>query len=553
MNIPRPEHPNPQWQRENWLNLNGRWEFGLNKNLSREITVPFCPESKLSGIRHTDFMFEVWYRCTVKLAPEQLRGHVMLRFGAVDYLATAWVNGEEAGRHEGGYTPFGFDVTRLLRPGENEITLRCEDDNRDPLVCAGKQSWRRESFGCNYTRTTGIWQTVWLEFLPESCIVSAVYQPDPENHCLHLRAKTEGQGSLCVKAFWEGREIGCASAKTSGGIVRLTLPLSEAHLWEVGKGGLYDLELTFGEDKVKSYFGLRSVRLDSHRFLINEKSVFQRLVLDQGFYPDGIYTAPTAQALEKDIKLSMAAGFNGARLHEKIFEPLFLYYCDKHGYLVWGEFPNWAALRRHKRNDAMPELLHKLLPQWCEALERDRNHPSIIGWCPFNETHESQCSDTLRVIYETTKRLDPDRPCIDTSGYVHVATDIFCVHDYEQDPEKFAAHYADVAKGEFRDSKRGCGYTPGQPMFVSEYGGIGWNTADGWGYGKGPKTEAEFKARYEALTDALLQNPLMFAFCYTQLTDVEQERNGVYTYERQPKLDTAFFHRVNSRKAAIET
>jgi len=175
-----------------------------------------------------------------------------------------------------------------------------------------------------------------------------------------------------------------------------------------------------------------------------------------------------------------------------------------------------------------------------------------VGWCPFNETHESQCDDTLRVVYETTKRLDPDRPCIDTSGYVHVATDIFCVHDYEQDPVRFAAHYANIDKGKFHESARGCGYAPGQPLFVSEYGGIGWGVADGWGYGKGPQTEDEFKARYEALTTALLRNPHMFAFCYTQLTDVEQERNGVYTYARQPKFDVEFFHRVNTQKAAIE-
>jgi beta-galactosidase/beta-glucuronidase len=548
--IPRPEHPNPQWQRESWLNLNGQWDFCVNekgREIGSEITVPFCPESSLSGIGKKEFMKRVWYRRKIGLSPEQLRGRVLLHFGAADYLATLWVNHKEIGRHEGGYTPFSFDITQDVQEGENEIALRCDDDTRDPLVCSGKQSERRDSYGCMYTRTTGIWQTVWLEFLPRAYIRSAVYQPDPENACLHLRAKVEGQGSLCAKAFWEGKEVCSASAQVSGGAVRLTLPLSETHLWEVGRGGLYGLELSFGEDVVRSYFGLRSLRLEGHKFLLNGKSVFQRLVLDQGFYPDGIYTAPTAQALENDIKLSMAAGFNGARLHEKVFEPLFLYYCDKLGYLAWGEFPNWGG------DTSDPALLHKILPQWCEAVERDRNHPSIVGWCPFNETHDGQYAETLRVVYETTKRLDPTRPCIDTSGYVHVATDIFCVHDYEQNPEKFAAHYAKFDE-EFHDSKRGCGYQPGQPMFVSEYGGIAWGLDENWhwGYGKAPKDEAEFKARYEALTNALLDHPKMFAFCYTQLTDVEQERNGIYTYGRQPKFDVEFFHRVNTRKAAIE-
>ena len=551
--IPRPEHPNPQWQRESWLNLNGQWCFCVNekgREVGSEITVPFCPESALSGIGKKEFMKRVWYRRKIELSAEQLRGRVLLHFGAADYLATLWVNHKEIGRHEGGYTPFSFDITQDVQEGENEIALSCDDDTRDPLVCSGKQSERRDSYGCMYTRTTGIWQTVWLEFLPRAYIRSAVYQPDPENACLHIRASVahgRGEGMLRVTAFWQGRAVGSASARVSGDAVRLTLPLSETHLWEVGRGGLYGLELFFGEDLVRSYFGLRSLRLEGHKFLLNGKSVFQRLVLDQGFYPDGIYTAPTAEALENDIKLSMAAGFNGARLHEKVFEPLFLYYCDKLGYLAWGEFPNWGG------DTANPALLHKLLPQWCEALERDRNHPAIVGWCPFNETHDGQYAETLRVVYETTKRLDPTRPCIDTSGYVHVATDIFCVHDYEQDPAKLAAHYAKFDE-EFHDSKRGCGYQPGQPMFVSEYGGIAWGNAEGWnwGYGAWPKDEAEFKSRYEALTNALLDHPKMFAFCYTQLTDVEQERNGIYTYARQPKFDVEFFHRVNTRKAAIE-
>jgi len=555
MEIPRPEHPNPQWRRECWQNLNGTWQFGFDPGFKKDgrcgktIKVPFCPESALSGIAHTDFMKSVWYRREFTLAPEDLQGRVLLRFGAADYLTTVYVNGEKAGEHEGGYTSFAFDIAPFAREGANTLTVHCRDDTRNPLVCCGKQSEKKDSYGCHYTRTTGIWQTVWLEFTPQDYIVSAVYQPDPENACLHVRVKVEGQGSLCAKAFWDGKEVGSVCANASGNAVRFTLPLRETHLWEVGKGGLYDLELTFGDDTVHSYFGLRSLRLEGHRFLINGKSVFQRLVLDQGFYPDGIYTAPTAEALENDIKLSMAAGFNGARLHQKVFEPLFLYYADKLGYLVWSEFADWGS------DKSKPELLQKFLPQWCEAVERDRSHPAIVGWCPFNETNKSQVDDTLRVVYETTKRLDPDRPCIDTSGYVHVVTDIYDVHDYEQDACRFAVHYesfdGDFYKGKWSEAAKSCGYE-GQPMFVSEYGGIGWNTGGGWGYGKGPETEEEFKTRYEALTNVLLDHPRMFAFCYTQLTDVEQERNGVYTYDRSPKFEPEFFHRVNTRKAAIE-
>ncbi|MDR3314580.1 MAG: beta-galactosidase [Oscillospiraceae bacterium] len=558
--IPRPEHPNPQWQRANWRNLNGEWEFDFDfgnsgearglpaaQRLPLRIQVPFCPESALSGVGFTDFMPAVWYRRTLEISEAELQGRVLLHFGAVDYTATLWVNGTQAGRHEGGYTSFAFEVSSLLRAGENVLVLRAQDDTRDPLICSGKQSERYASFSCLYTRTTGIWQTVWAEFLPRTHIAEAKFRPDPENGCLHLYAKVEGAETFRAVARWQGREVGCASAKSSGNAVRLTLPLHESHLWEVGAGGLYDLELTYGEDSVKSYFGLRSLQLDGYRFLINGKSVFQRLILDQGFYPDGVYTAPSDAALERDILLSQAAGFNGARLHEKVFEARFLYHADRLGYLCWGEFPNWGG------DAADPRLLHKFLPQWSEAVARDSNHPAIVGWCPYNETWDGQFNSNLRLIYETTKRLDPDRPCIDTSGYVHTATDIFCVHDYEQNPAQFAQNYAGFAEGgdAFHDSKRGCGYS-GQAMFVSEYGGIGWDIEGGWGYGAAPVSEEEFKARYKGLTDALLDHPKMFAFCYTQLTDVEQERNGVYTYDRKAKFDPAFFKKVNERKAAIE-
>jgi len=558
--IPRPEHPNPQWKRSSWQNLNGTWEFGYSDAFGKNITVPFCPESELSGIGNKDFMNEVWYRREIDITPEQLQGCVMLHFGAADYETRAYVNGQSAGTHKGGYTSFSFDITALLNAGKNTLAVQCKDDTRDPMITSGKQSERLESYQCMYTRTTGIWQTVWLEFTPKNYIVSAVYQPDVANNCLHLRVRTQGDGTVSAKALWQGKEVGQASANTDYGFARFTLPLSEAHLWEVGKGGLYDLEFTFGDDKVQSYFGLRSLAMDGFRALINGKSVFQRLILDQGFYPDGIYTAPTAEALENDIKLSMAAGFNGARLHQKVFEPLFLYYCDLYGYIVWGEFASWGI------DHSKPEALHHFLPQWCESVERDRNHPAIVGWCPFNESWDINGNqvfgETLRAVYQVTKHLDPDRPCIDTSGNYHVETDIYDLHDYEQDVATFKKNHGSPEGDYFfkethPDRQK---YTPGLPVFMSEYGGIGWDgngisdeDRDGdWGYGKGPEDAKEFLDRYKGLTDALLDNPKIMGFCYTQLTDVEQEKNGIYTYERKKKFDTAFFYEVNMRKAAIE-
>ncbi len=567
MTIPRSEHPDPQFQRKDWLNLNGEWDFefdfgnsGLRAGVlekdewSRKINVPFCPESKLSGIEYTDFIAAVWYRKSVTVTEAQLEGRVLIHFGAVDYETYLYVNGEEAGYHKGGYTSFTFDITEFLTAGENVIAVNARDDVRDPLVPRGKQSELYNSHGCDYTRTTGIWQTVWLEFVPKAYVKSFKLFPDTVNATLGVSAVVEGEGAFKAEAFYDGRLVG-SFEKTAAGFVSGDIKLSETHLWEVGCGRLYDLKITFGDDEISSYFGLRDIRIDGYKVLINGKSVFQRLVLDQGFYADGIYTAPSDEALEKDIRLSLAVGFNGARLHQKVFEPRFLYHCDRLGYIVWGEFGNWGL--DYSRDGA----LEAMLPQWCESVARDFNHPAIVGWCPFNETWDrdgrKQNDELLRIVYRVTKQLDETRPCIDTSGNFHVETDIFDVHDYEQKVEVFKGNYdrlmtEGVLFEHFPDRQE---YDGKKPAFVSEYGGIQWSLGsrgDAWGYGNAPKSEKEFIDRYKGLTDALLDNERMFGFCYTQLYDIEQEQNGLYYYDRSPKFDPEIFRRINSRKAAIE-
>lgn len=567
MTIPRSEHPDPQFQRKDWLNLNGEWDFefdfgnsGLRAGVlekdewSRKINVPFCPESKLSGIEYTDFIAAVWYRKSVTVTEAQLEGRVLIHFGAVDYETYLYVNGEEAGYHKGGYTSFTFDITEFLTAGENVIAVNARDDVRDPLVPRGKQSELYNSHGCDYTRTTGIWQTVWLEFVPKAYVKSFKFFPDTVNATLGVSAVVEGEGAFKAEAFYDGRLVG-SFEKTAAGFVSGDIKLSETHLWEVGCGRLYDLKITFGGDEISSYFGLRDIRIDGYKVLINGKSVFQRLVLDQGFYADGIYTAPSDEALEKDIRLSLAVGFNGARLHQKVFEPRFLYHCDRLGYIVWGEFGNWGL--DYSRDGA----LEAMLPQWCESVARDFNHPAIVGWCPFNETWDrdgrKQNDELLRIVYRVTKQLDETRPCIDTSGNFHVETDIFDVHDYEQKVEIFKGNYdrlmtEGVLFEHFPDRQE---YDGKKPAFVSEYGGIQWSLGsrgDAWGYGNAPKSEQEFIDRYKGLTDALLDNERMFGFCYTQLYDIEQEQNGLYYYDRSPKFDPELFRRINSRKAAIE-
>ncbi len=564
--IPRHEHPNPQFERKNWQNLNGEWDFEFDFGnskletgiLDREewettICVPFCPESKLSGIEYVDFIPAVWYRKKIFVTKENLQGRVFLHFGAVDYHARVFVNGKEAGSHKGGYSSFNFVITDYLSEGGNTLCVYAVDDVRSPLQPVGKQCREYYSRGCDYTRTTGIWQTVWLEFVPVSYVKSFKIFPDYLNGSVTISAVVEGEGIFKAKAMYDGKEMGSFS-KNAESFVTGEIKLDEVHLWEIGNGRLYDLEITFGEDEVKSYFGLRNVKLDGYKFLINGKSVFQRLVLDQGFYPDGVYTAPTDEDLKKDVELSMAVGFNGARLHQKVFEPRFLYHCDKLGYIVWGEFANWGADYSSYRS------LEIMLPQWLECVERDFNHPSIIGWCPFNETWDvdgrKQNDEYIRNIYNATKHVDKTRPCIDTSGNFHVETDIYDVHDYEQDSQIFKANYdrlmtEGVLYEKFPNRQN---YTGG-PAFVSEYGGIQWSLNPGerdWGYGTAPKTEEEFIERYKGLTDALLDNGRMFGFCYTQLYDIEQEQNGLYYYDRTPKFDTEIFKAINSRKAAIE-
>ncbi len=566
----RTEHPKPQFRRDHWENLNGPWEFlidqgasGLeqgfqNTNVSydRIIQVPFCPESKLSGIEYRDFMTSVWYRRSIRITAEQLRGRVFLHFGAVDYEAALFVNGQPWGTHRGGYASFQFDITQTLHPGENTLVLNARDDTRSRLIPSGKQSEQYQSFGCYYTRTTGIWQTVWLEFVPEKYIRQVRYTTNAEEGLLVITADLAGAGCFTAEALYGGRPMGTASCKTQGGHTVLTLPLAEKHLWEPGCGRLYDLELHFEQDRVHSYFGLRSLTLQDRKFCINGRSVFQRLVLDQGFYPEGIYTAPSDQALIDDIRNAMAMGFNGARLHEKVFEERFLYHCDRLGYLVWGEYPNWGL------DHSYADCIYGILPEWLEVLHRDHNHPSIVGWCPFNETWDQkgrqQFDDAIRTVYLATKAADSSRPCIDTSGNFHTVTDIYDLHDYEQDPAVFAGHYARLAEtGELADFSSAFSqrqqYDKKAPFFVSEYGGIAWDRdARGWGYGNAPKTPEEFLGRLKGLTDVLLDNEGIFGLCYTQLTDVEQEQNGLYTYDRVPKFPPETVREIFARKAAIE-
>ena len=568
--MPRPEYPRPQWKRDAWMNLNGAWEYRTDHALSGEskgfagdvpytetITVPFCRESVLSGIGDVDFCNCVWYRKKITL-PEgwQDKGRrTLLHIGACDYKTTVWVNGQKVGKHIGGYVAFSFDITSALKNGENVITVKAFDDVRSCNQPAGKQSPRYESFGCFYTRTTGIWQTVWLENVADAYIVSTKYYPDIHNQKITVEAQVlGGEGmTLSAKASYQGKAQGQAEAVVRGGRAVLEIALSELYLWEVGEGRLYDLTLTLGDDKVDSYFGMREVTVKDGMLYLNDKIVFQRLILDQGFYPDGIYTASCEGELIADIDRSMAMGFNGARLHQKVFEPLFLYWCDVKGYMVWGEHANWGL------DISRQTAYENFLPEWCEIMQRDFNHPAIVGWCPLNETQVNQNPHFVKLLATVTRQYDPTRAYIDASGWTHVEglTDIMDLHDYEQDPVTFAAKLAPLAEGGTYNVHWHQGEAAkmdAYPTFVSEYGGIRWaSEADaGWGYGNAPKSSEEFLSRFKGLTEAIMNHPKMGALCYTQLTDVEQEVNGLYTYDRKAKFDPEFFRSVLSQVAAVE-
>ncbi len=569
--IPRSEHPKPQFMRESWQNLNGQWAFEIDcensgfakeyfktdKKYSNEITVPFCPESVLSGIGNTDFMACVWYKRRVNIRKEN--NIVRLHFGAADYKTTVCVNGNKAGDHTGGYISFFVDITDYITDGENEICVQCVDDTRSPLVPCGKQSSQYASSGCRYTRTTGIWQTVWLEFIPKAHIENVKYYPNVEDGTVTVRAALSGTGTFSFKADYEGIPMGEYTLKNASGEIAFTVKLNEKHLWEIGNGRLYNVEMTFNDDKVTSYFGLRQIRFDGMKFLLNGKSVFLRLVLDQGFYPDGIYTAKTDEILENDILLSQKAGFTGARLHQKIFEERFLYHADRHGYVVWGEYPNWGL------DHTDPMSIYSILPEWIDEVKRDFNHPAIIGWCPFNETwdidNKKQYDDVIYNVYNVTKALDTTRPCIDTSGNFHVKTDVFSLHDYVQEPEEFKKRYEcfDGTEPPFdRTFLMSTSFVNrqkynGEPFMIAEYGGTAYVTdGTGWGYGSKVNTLEEFINRFKGLTEVLMNNNSIFGLCYTQLTDVEQEQNGIYNYDRTEKYDVSLIKEILSQKAAIE-
>jgi beta-galactosidase/beta-glucuronidase len=580
----RNEYPRPHFVREDWLCLNGQWEFEIEKKsggdyLSKEqysdtINVPFCPESKLSGIEHRGFIRSVWYRRSFSVTKKQLQGRVILHFGAVDYQAAVYVNGEIAGEHKGGYVSFSFDITDKLKEGENVLVLNAKDNTRSRAIPSGKQSTHKDSIFCVYTRTTGIWQSVWLEYVNRSYISSCKIDADCDTSLASVSFKTVGCAGkkAVINISYNGKNCGAAQCDIEKDNFTLKAKVEgELQLWQPLEGRLYDIELLIkdGEkvlDRVATYTGFRKVELKDNRFYINGKPVFLRQVLDQGFYPDGVITAPKAEDLLKDINIGIKFGFNGARPHEKVFEERYLYYADKAGYLIWGEYPNWGSYMFGKGGKA----LKNFLSEWEEVVERDYNHPSIIGWCPLNETYglfAYASAHASVAIYDKTKQLDSGRIVIGSSGGFHYKTDICDIHSYNHNPESIVpvalkrnngTAFGILSKFVTIFNKRLL--TPQQlkeyPLYLSEFGGLTY-LAEGktWGYHKAIKTEEEFLRIYEQMVNNIMECEEICGFCYTQLTDVEQEQNGLVKYNRADKFSKEAIEKIaaiNKQKAKAE-
>ncbi len=573
METPRPEYPRPQFERADWINLNGEWRFDFDDagsglkdrwydshDYSRRITVPFAFQSALSGIHDTAFHDVVWYERDFDLPQAWAGKTVLLHFGAVDYRAWVWVNGAFVAYHEGGHVPFHADITPALTTGGNRVTVRVEDVSTDMEQPRGKQYWETESKSIFYTRTTGIWQTVWLEAVNDTHIEQFKIITDIDEPQVRVQVELSQYADvqLEVQALFDGSVVAAHSyapdaARTSA---VMTIGAGDVHLWSPESPALYGLRLRLlrGDevlDEVNSYFGMRKISVEDGRVLLNNQPYYMRLVLDQGYHPEGILTFPSDAAIRHDVELTKALGFNGARKHQKVEEPRYLYWADHLGLIVWGEMANAYAYSE--------KAVERITHEWQQAIARDFNHPCIVAWVPINESwgvpdlkNDPRQTDHLLALYHLVRSIDQTRLVISNDGWEHARTDLLTIHDYEGSGDVLRQRYATLesilnARPARRDLYVSGFAHSGEPILVTEFGGIGYQKDEqqGWGYTTAGDDE-EFIRRYKDVVDAVLASPLVQGFCYTQLTDVEQEINGLLTYDRTPKVDPAIIKAITS-------
>ncbi|CAM3786550.1 glycoside hydrolase family 2 protein [Mesobacillus zeae] len=587
MAVPRNEYPRPQFTRAEWVNLNGQWDFVFddeNKGLEEKwysqfpkgnkITVPFAYQTEMSGINDPSFHDIVWYHRAITVPESWVEKQVILHFGAVDYRAWVYVNGNLVCHHEGGNTPFSANITHLLKKAgtNDEITLRVEDPSEDVTIPRGKQYWHEQSESIFYTRTTGIWQTVWMEPVEETVLSSIRWTPDIDRGNIDIEfevgGKLEDGISLSVEISFKGQKIISDQAgvfeifnKRSYNLRNRFTDRSNIHgpgwYWSPEHPNLFDvkLELKAGErvlDSIKSYFGMRKVSIEAGIFMLNNMPYYQKLVLDQGYFPGALLTAPTDEALKCDIELAKEMGFNGARKHQKVEDPRFLYWADKLGYLVWGEMAN--------ASEYSEEAARRLATEWFEVVKRDYSHPSIIVWLPLNESwgisrvaYDKQQQAHATSMYWQTKSIDQTRLVLSNDGWEHTISDICGIHNYRT-AEEIEKAYSSVENAITTTPANRVIYAKGfeyrgEPIMITEYGGIAYKVdeQEGWGY-SAVQSADDLVEEYRKQTQVLFSSPVIQGFCYTQLTDVEQEINGLLTYDREPKCDLGRIREINSQK-----
>lgn len=588
------DYPRPQFVRNNWENLNGIWGFSFDDENCGEqlkwfeqfpgekiIRVPFTYETKLSGIQDETLHDVVWYHRTVQVDGARLKNErYILHFEGSDFLTKLWVNGQYAGCHRGGYARFSFDLTELVRDGENELTVKVEDSS-DMQQPRGKQRWIDENFGCWYVQTTGIWKTVWTEYVPNIRLEHVKMTPDLKTRSMKLEYEV-----LAPESMWDG-ELLLETSVSFGGVPvnRVLSAVMSGHMktemdlfikrgagmewalktWSPEQPDLYDVEFRLlyrGEvlDEVGSYFAMREIRIDGPNILLNGKPLYQRLILDQGYWKDSHLTPPDEEALIEDIDKIHALGYNGLRKHQKIEDERFLYWCDVKGMLVWSEAPAAYQFTDY--------AVSEFISEWMEIVKQNYNHPCIITWTPFNESWGVGQIKTERpeqhfteAVYHLTKSMDPYRPVIVNDGWEHTVSDILTLHDYEEAGDILKRRYIECRDDIFTGKVYHCshksaladGYAyQGQPVIISEYGGIAFNNDDaGWGYGNKVNTKEEFVRRFDEITTAVKEIPYVCGFCYTQVSDVQQEINGLMDMERNFKVEPEIIKEINERNVGF--
>lgn len=572
--IPRPEHPRPDFERKHWMNLNGTWRFDfddtdrgekekwyLDHDFEREITVPFCYQSKLSGIGDESHHEVLWYQREFTVPSDFDGKRIFLHFGAVDYFAKVWVDGVYLGSHTGGYLPFKFDITDYVKTDAtttHKVTVRVED-SRSCIQPRGKQNWKDEPFGCWYTPVSGIWQTVWLEAAGMVYAERVRITPNVDERSVffetYLNSVPE-EAKLQITISYQGEKVNQILTDVKERCIRTTINLLETdkvdaiHYWWPSNPCLYDVDITVysGEtaiDQVSTYFGMRKVHCDNGWVYINNIPFYQKLILDQGYWPDSLLTPPSDDAIILDIEMTKKFGYNGARKHQKIEDPRYYYWADKMGLLVWGELPS--------SYDFCTEEMENIFDTMKGFIDRDYNHPCIITWVPLNESWgvrniyaDKKQQKFARGLYHLIKALDNSRLVSTNDGWEQVDTDIVSIHDYTAWGHELSPEYSDIdqavkgAPNKYRNTfAKGFNYT-GQPVLCTEYGGIAFEKDSGngnWGYNGAVKDEEEFLKRFGDITRAFKAMPYMRGYCYTQLTDVFHEVNGLMDMNRKPKVD----------------